>query len=272
MGDAGLDLEAAVKKVKKEKKAAKKDSKAGSKRTPSFLKNGASSTVAKPSSISKATPKSRVIPLGQKLKYVFDYVKQKRDPVSFEALKRETSVAIHGDVLAAVQKHEFLTVDSIAQTMQYKPKYALSCKGDLHRIIKQHPLGLLAAELHDAYPDAQQHLAELIEDEVVFECDSSEPTGTVVFPNEVKVPGGLPEESIRDLLFAVELPQQEADIDEGLQVAGITKANRSTARLKMSVIQDDRKPVREKKARKLRKVTNVHMADILGDTVPDHID
>ena len=56
---------------------------------------------------------------------------------------------------------------------------------------------------------------------------------------------------------------------QALAAASITKAKRSTARLKMAVITDDKKAGRPKKARKLRNVTNAHLAHLFDDDGAD---
>ena len=94
-----------------------------------------------------------------------------------------------------------------------------------------------------------------------------------MYPNFYKHLGAVPEENIRDTLFEVEMPQGEDEIDKQLLEAGIKKAKRTTPRLKMAVIQDDRMPVRERKRAKLRKVTNTHMEDeLFNQTLPGAID
>ena len=65
------------------------------------------------------------------------------------------------------------------------------------------------------------------------------------------------------------MPHLQDEIDKQLQAAGIKKAKRTTPRLKMAVIQDDRKPVKERKRTKLRKVTNTHMEEeLFTDDMP----
>lgn len=219
-----------------------------------------------------AAPKARTIPLGQQLKYVFDVAKARRTPLKYEVFKTEKDVDIGGALLEKLQRHAQLIVDEVSQTVAYQPKYALGSKDEVHRLIKQHPFGLLAVEIADAYPDARKHLDELHADDVIFECGSTEVPSSIVYPNFYKPPGGLPDENIRNLLFDIELPQQEEEIDKQLMVAGISKAKRSTQRLKMALIQDDRKPVKEKKRSRLRKVTNTHMEELFKQEMPGAID
>jgi hypothetical protein len=216
--------------------------------------------------------KQRVIPTGQKLKYVFDLVKSRRKPLKYEVFKKEKDVEIDEPLLEALRKHALMLVDEVAGTISYQPKYSISSKQELLTLIKRSPLGLLSIELSDAYPEAQQHLNELYEDGAVFECGSTERPSSIIYPNLFKSPGALPEASLRDALFDVQLPQRQEDIDAALRKENIKKAKRSTPRLKMAVIHDDRKPVKERKQRRLRKVTNTHMEYLFNEDMPATID
>lgn len=221
----------------------------------------------------RAGPKARVIPTGQKLKYVFDIAKAKRTPLKYEVFKTEKDVDIEGALLEALQKHPQLVVDEISSSITYQPKYVMSSKDEVLRLIKTNPFGVMAAEIADSYPEARKHLDELYEDGAIFECGSTEKPSSIVYPNFYKPPGGLPAENIRDTLFDVQMPQIEEEIDKLLIQGGINKAKRSTPRLKMAVIQDDRKPVRERKQRKFRKVTNTHMEqELFNQDMPGPID
>jgi hypothetical protein len=210
-----------------------------------------------------------------------------------------------------------------------------------------------AAEIADAYPGGRDDVAALVAAGAAFEVDSAEKAGSVVYPNGVPLPGGPPDEAVRDALIGVTLPETEAEIDkvraqltfqargavrrccalaaggarssarcgtthlsgtsasprqgqplslrqgvggscvvehsvwsgwvrnkawklasaraqwasamQALAAAGIKKAKRSTARLRMAVINDDRKLGKPKKARKVRTVTNVHLMHMFDD-------
>lgn len=204
----------------------------------------------------------RDVPLGQKMRYIVDIAKSKRIPVPYDHFETEKNVAIVGPVLEQARKHQFLIVDEESRTIRYKPKYSLRDKQQLHQMIQQHPLGLIFTELCDAYDRCEADLAELREDGEIYQIDSTERSGSVVYPNILKAVGQMPSQDVRDALLDVQMPQNEAEIDAAMQAAGIKKAKRSTARLKMAVIQDNRQPVKKKRERQIRKLTNAHLADL----------
>lgn len=204
----------------------------------------------------------REVPLGQKMRYIVDIAKSKRLPVPYDHFKSEKNVVIAGPVLEQARKHQFLIVDEESQTVQYKPKYSLRSKQQLHQMIQQNPLGLLANDLCDAYEKCEADIAELKEDGEIYQIDSTERSGSVVYPNILKAVGQLPSQEVRDALLDVEMPPDQREIDAALKAAGIRKAKRSTARLKMAVIQDNRQPVKKKRERQIRKLTNAHLADL----------
>ena len=89
--------------------------------------------------------------------------------------------------------------------------------------------------------------------------------GAVVFPNLTELPAGAaaPDDAARDALLAVALPATDADCDVALQAAGIKRAKRSTARLKVAVLQDDKRAGQKRRREwQPRKLTNTHLADL----------
>lgn len=216
--------------------------------------------------------KVRDVPVGQQMRYIVDIAKAKRLPVSYSVFKSEKNVVVQGPVLDQVRKHQYLIVDEVSQTIQYKPKYSLSSKQELHQKIRQNPLGLMTNDLYDAYETCEAHVKELLYDGEIFLIDSTERSGSVVYPNILKAVGNMPSEEVRNALLDVELPPNEGLIDEALEEAKIRKAKRSTPRLKMAVIQDNRQPVKKKRERQIRKLTNAHLADLFqghGNTAID---
>lgn len=206
--------------------------------------------------------KVREVPLGQQMKYIVDIAKARRRPVLYSDFKSEKNIAIQGPILDQARKHQYLIVDQESQTIQYKPKYTLASKQELHQKIRQNALGLMTNDLYDAYELCEAHIKELLQDGEVFLIDSTERSGSVVYPNILKAVGDMPNDEVRGALLDVELPQQEAQIDEALKEAKIRKAKRSTPRLKMAVIQDNRQPVKKKRESKIRKLTNAHLAEL----------
>jgi hypothetical protein len=277
MGVATLDVDAAVSKVKKDKKTPKKAAKPKHATKPikratvsTFIRSvagqgSAASATANAAGTSATKPRERVMPLQQRLKHVFDYVKEQRAAITFAAITASVSVPITSGLLPLLQQHPQLTVDTTSQTVKYKPKLSLASRDEVLALLRQKPFGVLSIDIIDAYAEGRSDIDALVATGAAFEVDSAEKHSSIVYPNTTPLPGGLPDEESRDMVFNVELPESERDIDVALAAAGIKKAKRTTARLKMAVIQHNTKAGKSRKARKLRNVTNAHMEHLFED-------
>jgi hypothetical protein len=282
---SGLDVSAAVSKVKKDKQAAKKqDKKNASKAKP--RRNTASVIVKKISGQSaaavttvsardgapgsstaarQASKASKAMPLPQRLKRVFDLVRARRSLVSFKEVQTETCIPIAGDLLEALQQHSHVSVDLEAKSLQYRPTLSLASRDDIAGLLRRNPFGVLSSEVADAYEGGRSDATALVADGAAFEIDA-EKLSSVLFPNGIRLAGALPDDAVRDALLAVDVPQTQSERDSALAAAGIAKAKRSTNRLRMAVIEVKRDPSKKpRKERKIRNATNAHLQHLFEE-------
>jgi hypothetical protein len=284
---SGLDVSAAVSKVKKEKQAAKKqDKKNVGKPKPrrntasAFVKKIAGQAAAAAATVSarhgvstsdaaarQATKPSKAMPLQQRLKRVFDFVRAQRKALSFEDVHTELSIPVGGDLLEALQSHSHVSVDAEARLLLYRPALTLASRDDIAALLRRNPFGVLSTEVADAYDGGRSDARALVAEGAAFEIDSAEKLSSVLFPNGIHLSGVPPDEAVRDALLAVDVPQSDAERDLALAAAGIPKAKRSTCRLRMAVIEVKQDPSkRPRKERKIRNATNVHLQHLFEDT------
>lgn len=69
----------------------------------------------------------------------------------------------------------------------------------------------------------------------------------------------------------MELPQEATQIEAALKAAGIPRAKRSTARLKLTVITEPSKG-KKRKQTAIRRVTNAHMPELFQGEMAAQID
>lgn len=285
--DMGLDVDGAIEYVKRGKDDKAKQKKQGRLRSTrkSFVENVGNRDVAPRRQQSDnrgnapAATAPPVLPIGQQLKLVYDFMCERRVPTTFkqikESLKDKVDIAATPKLMDALCKHEKLEVDDIGRTVRYRPKYTVQNREQLHALIRKHPFGLISLDLRDAYSSAADDLKALVEDGCAFECGSRDYTQegcTIVYPNDMKLDMDIPEQ-IRSNLMTMTIPFKEGEeADAALKAAGIPKAVRSTARLKTAVIEDNLKVGKKRKQRAIRNVTNAHMPELFQGALATQID
>ena len=142
--------------AKKEPQAAKAPAKAPAARRQqpaTFLRNVAGQGEAAAAAVSlaaaakdkKAPAKPRTMPAQQRLKLVFDHVRQNRGQLAFDAITAATKVDIAGDLLPLLEQHRQLEVDTAAKTLQYRPLLTLAGRSDVEELLRRRPFGVLSS-------------------------------------------------------------------------------------------------------------------------------
>ena len=280
-GVNGLDVSAAVSKVKRDKQSARKAEKAKAKAKPrntsaAFVRGVASAAAAGANAAPRPAPAAaaaraaqkppRQMPLQQRVKRAFDHLRAHRGPQTAESVAAALGGAVAGDLLQALREHSHVTVDAAGGTLAYRPTHALASRDDLAALLRRHPFGVLSSELADAYAGGRDDIAALVADGAAFEVDSAEKPSSVVFPNSVSAAACPPDEAAAEALLAVEVPQSDAARDAALAAAGIARAKRSTARLRMAVIEVNKAAGRKgRKERAIRNATNTHLQHLFAE-------
>lgn len=277
----GLDISAAISTVKKAKKVTKekREAKAKTQRasTASFVASvagqGAAATAsvsraaaaAKPTAAKAANKKKQELSIPQCQKAVFDHAKANRGALTFDEVAVATNVVIQGDLLSALHKHALLTVDTVAETITYRPELAVQSKADVAALLRARPFGVLSTDVADAYAAGRADAAALVAEGAAFEIGDADRGPPVLFPNTMPLPAEPPHEETLSAVLNVHLPGTELERDAALVMAGIPKAKRSTARLSMAVIQQDTKAPKKRAARRLQRVTNTHLRELFDE-------
>lgn len=204
-----------------------------------------------------------VTEFGQQMKLVLELARKEKKPLPYAHILTKIRVDIDASprLVKAMQAHESIIVDDISRTVKYRTKHSITSREQMLELTRKNYNGIPAAELKDAYIEAEADLQALADDEQVFivqNKDAATLDPMVVYPNPMPMPGEVDEE-IRVLLQSVELPADESRIEAALAAAGIRKAKRSTARLKVATITDNLNRGRSKKKAAIRNLTNAHM-------------
>ena len=221
-----------------------------------------------------AASATAALPIGAQLRAVVEFAKEKRRELTYSEVFVGTKVNIEGNsqLVSALQRNEVVSIDPNTQTLRYRTKYSINSLTTLHDLIRRNPFGINSNDLKDAYPEAGADLQQLVNDQAVFQCHSRDyPDVYIVFPNDINLVAEV-DEDMRTFLQSIEMPQESTQIDAALLSAGIKKAKRSTARLKLTVITDNQPKNKKRKQTAIRHVTNLHMPELFQGEMATQID
>jgi hypothetical protein len=215
-----------------------------------------------------------ILPLGMRQKQVLDFLRQQEGPVTQSEISKATGLDLSADadlhgVLAANPK---VAVDEGQGTWTYQPEANVRDKAQLLEYVRHSAAPVATSELSDAYRTVMADVAALKAEGLVLGLHSYDPEVNceVLYPIDLQMEVGKADEDVRALWMATAIPEDDEDMATELRKVGLEPVPRKAPRIRAS--GEKKKRRKQRKATRLRAVTNVHLMHLLEGEGPSAID